>query len=61
VKNDLNVVIFCVQNLEETSHQTIINISTSPVKWSHCTLWKADNVHLIEDSTKMCWQYYHLR
>ena len=26
----------------------IANLSTAPVKCSHCTLWKADNFHLIE-------------
>jgi len=45
VKNELILAIFGVQNPEETSHQTIINVSTSPVKCSHCTLWKADNFY----------------
>jgi len=44
VKNESVLVIFGTQNPEETSHHTIINVSTSPVKCSHCTLWKAANV-----------------
>jgi len=51
VKNELIVVIFGAQNAEETSHQMIINVFTSRVICSHCTLWKEDNVHLIEAST----------
>jgi len=39
VKNELILVIFGVQNLEETSHQRIINVSTSPVKCSHEIMW----------------------
>jgi len=39
-------------NPEETSHQTIANLSTAPLECSHCTLWKADNFHLIEANTK---------
>jgi len=54
------LVISGIQNPEETSHQTIINVSISPVQCSHCTLWKVENVHLIEATTKMHWQYYHL-
>jgi len=42
------LVFFGTQNPKETTHHMIINVSTSPVKCSHCTLWKADNVHLIE-------------
>jgi len=30
----------------------ITNLSTPPVKCSHCILRKADNFHLIEASTK---------
>jgi len=45
VKNEPILVIFGTQNLEETSHHMIINVSTSPVKCSHCTLWKADYFH----------------
>ena len=37
------VVIFGTLNPEEMSHQKITNLSTAPVKCSHCTLWKADN------------------
>ena len=48
VKNKPILVIFYSQNPEETSYQTIINVSTLPVKCIHCTLRKADNVHLIE-------------
>jgi len=55
------LVILGTENPEETSHQ-IINVSTSPVNCSHCTLYKADNVHLIEAIyIKTCWQYCHLR
>jgi len=58
VKNKPILVIFGTQNPEETSHQMIINVSTSPVKCSHCTLWKAHNVHLIEVIyIKTRWQY----
>jgi len=46
------LVIFGSLNPEETSHQMIINLSTSPVKCSHCTLRNADHFHLIEASTK---------
>jgi len=48
VKNEPILVIFGTQNPEETSHQMIISVSTSHVKCSHYTLWKADNFHLIE-------------
>jgi len=62
VKNEMVLVTFGTQNPEETSQEKIINVSTSPVKCSHCTLWNADNVHLIK---RICiitrWQYYHLR
>jgi len=37
---------------QESSHQMITNLSTAPVKCSHCTLSKADKFHLIEASTK---------
>ena len=61
-KNELFLIIFGAQNPEETSHQVTINVSTSPIKGSsRCTLWKADNVHVIEASTKTRWRYYHLR
>jgi len=52
VKNEPILVIFGARNPEETSHQTIINVSTSPVECSHCTSWKGDNVHLIEARSK---------
>ena len=42
VKNKLILVIFGAQNPEETSHQTIIDVSTSYVKCRHCTLWKRE-------------------
>jgi len=45
VKNEPVLVIFGAWNPAETSHQMIINVSTSPVKCSHCTLWKTDNFH----------------
>jgi len=45
VKNKLILVIFGIRNPKETSYQMIINVATSPVKCSHCTLWKADNFH----------------
>jgi len=45
VKNEQILVIFGAQNPEEMSHQMIRKISTSPVKCSHCTLWKADNFY----------------
>jgi len=48
VKKWTNFRNFGTQNPEETSHQTVINVSTSPVKCSHYTLWKADTVYLIE-------------
>jgi len=38
MKNEPILVIFGKQNPKETSHQKIINVSTSPVKCSHCTL-----------------------
>jgi len=44
-KNELFLVIFGVHNREETSHRTIINVFTSLVKCSHCTLSKADNFY----------------
>jgi len=48
---------FGIQNPKEISHQMIMNVSTSLVNCSHCTLWKADNVHLIEASTKTHCRY----
>jgi len=54
VKIELILVFFGMQNPEKTSHQTVINVYTSPVQCSYCTLWKADNSHLIEASTKPC-------
>jgi len=46
-------MIFGTVNPEETSHQMITSVSTAHVKCSHTTLWKADNFHLIENSTKL--------
>jgi len=44
--------MFGTLDAEETSHQTITNLSTAPVKCSRCTSLKAYNFHLIEASTK---------
>jgi len=42
VKNEPILVIFGMQNPKEILHQTIVNVSTSPIKCSHCTLRKTD-------------------
>jgi len=52
VKINRFLVMSGTLNPEESSHQVITNLSTASVKCSHCTLWKADNFHLIEASTK---------
>jgi len=38
VKNEPILTNLCKQNPKETSHQKVINLPTSPVKCSHCTL-----------------------
>jgi len=42
VKNE-PILSFLVYRIPKKPHQMIINVSTSPVKCSHCTLWKADS------------------
>jgi len=37
-------VIFGTLNREETLHQKITNLSTKPVKCSHCTLFSETNI-----------------
>ena len=41
MKNEPILVIIGIQNPKVTLHQMIINVSTSLVNCSHCTLWKA--------------------
>jgi len=38
VKSELIITIFGTHNPEEMSHQSMINVSTTTVKCSHCTL-----------------------
>jgi len=38
VKNELILIIFGTQNTDETSRQKIVDLSTSPIKYSHCNL-----------------------
>ena len=45
VKNELILAIFGIQNSEETSHQTVIDLYTSSVNCNHCTLWKSSNFY----------------
>ena len=44
VKNQPILVFFGTLNPEETSHQKITNLSTAPVKCSHCTLFSETNI-----------------